>query len=167
MSDDDKTVRVRIGAKMREVWEYINKNPGELEYAIKMKFGRTSKVTERLASANLIEIVENRCYAINGLDTVIRRSQAISDQDRIRQYSFDLALQVPCYNRDCLVPIGKPCFGLTRYGRERKGPHYERLLALVAAQGKCREESISTNGTKHTSEQALSDFLLMITKNQS
>lgn len=167
MSDDDKTVRVRIGAKMREVWEYINKNPGELEYAIKMKFGRTSKVTERLANANLIEIVENRCYAINGLDTVIRKSQAISNYDKMRQYSFEVALQVPCYNRDCLVPIGKPCFGLTRYGRERKGPHYERLGAAVAAAYRKREELIRTNWSEEVSEQPLSDFLLMIIKEQS
>ena len=170
MDETDKQTRVRIGHKMREVWDYINKHPGELEYTIKIQFGRTGRVTERLEKANLIEIVENRCYVKNGLETAIKRSQSSRDQDLIRQYSFDLALQVPCLNRECLAPIATKCTGLTRYKRERIGPHYERLIALVAAQGKRRElmnASTNSDDLQQLSDQPLSDFLLMITKQQS
>lgn len=128
------TKRLRVGKNMREAYDYINQHPGELVYVIKLHFGyRSTRIIDRLVDAKMIEVRDGRCYSLNS-PTIARhlhRSEAARGLDFIRQYSYDLALAVPCTNRECLAPIGKQCSGLTRYKRERVGPHYERLVVLV------------------------------------
>lgn len=128
------TKRLRIGKNMREAYDYINQHPGELVYVIKLQFGyRSSRIIDRLVDAKMIEVKDGRCYSLNSpaIARHLHLSQETRGLDQVRQYSYDLALSVPCPNRECLVPAGEKCTGLTRYKRERIGPHYERLIILV------------------------------------
>lgn len=132
MSENQSSKQVHIGPKMRQMWTYVKEHPGELEYAVRVQFGRSGReIINRLVEADMISIVENRCYVKDDRAVLIKRSEATKDHNRIRQYSYDLALQVPCTNRECLAEVDQPCTGQTRYKQDRIGPHYERYVVLA------------------------------------
>lgn len=131
---NEPTKKLRIGKNMREAYDYINQHPGELVYVIKLQFGhRSTRIIDRLVSAKMIKIEDGRCYPLNSptIAQHLHRSETTRGLDFIRRYSYDLALEVPCANRECLATVGSPCTGLTRYKKERIGPHYERLIIAL------------------------------------
>lgn len=144
MNENLARKRVVMGAKMRQALEYIDLNPGELEYVIRLHFGhRSSKLIERLVAGNMIKVVDGRCYVNsdngNDWDKHLRKAKADKETSFIRSEVYSMALSVPCTNRQCLAAVGSPCTGLTRYNRPRIGPHYERLIILAY----CLDQEIS------------------------
>jgi hypothetical protein len=136
MTEKVQPKRIRIGAKMRQAWDYVNKHPGELAYVIKIQFGNHGgRILDRMVAAKMIRIEDNRVYPVNNTDADwdrrVAQAQNASQYDPVRLAAYEVALQVPCTNRDCLAPAQTPCTGLNRWGRPRVGPHYERLVVAT------------------------------------